>query len=221
MRPMKRTGSQFLGGGNRKWYLAAGAPVPVAMYQPKGAASLAASYVNLVNPGTYNAAPGTAPTFDTTTGWTFDGTTQYLTTGVVPANDQTWSMIVRFSNGTNTGAIAGVSNGANQRFRLYRSLSATSKAGYANGPDTAGTAAHVAVGVLCVAGNVGYLNGASDKSGLVGWTGGSSGAIGIGASLAGATPSLFFAGNILALAIYNATLTAPQVLAISTAMAAL
>ena len=30
-------------------------------YQPKGAASLAASYFNLANPGTYNAAPGTAP----------------------------------------------------------------------------------------------------------------------------------------------------------------
>ncbi len=30
----------------------------VAAYQPKGAADLAASYVNLANSGTYNAAPG-------------------------------------------------------------------------------------------------------------------------------------------------------------------
>lgn len=51
------------------WYLAGGAPTPIAVYQPKGAASLAASYVNLANPGTYDAAadvPGYgAPTWTT------------------------------------------------------------------------------------------------------------------------------------------------------------
>lgn len=51
----------------------------MAAYQPIGAASLAASYVNLASAGTYDAAPGTAPTFATATGWTFNGTTQYLT----------------------------------------------------------------------------------------------------------------------------------------------
>lgn len=44
------------------WYRAGGVPAPVAVYQPKGAADLAESYVNFVNPGTYNAVPGTAPT---------------------------------------------------------------------------------------------------------------------------------------------------------------
>lgn len=56
----------------------------VAAYQPIGAASLAASYVNLANPGTYDAAPGVAPTWASATGWTFNGSTQYLTTGITP-----------------------------------------------------------------------------------------------------------------------------------------
>ena len=67
-------------GGVVPWYLAGGIAKAncIAAYQPKGAASLAASYVNLVTPGTYDAAPGTAPTFDSALGWTFDGTSQYL-----------------------------------------------------------------------------------------------------------------------------------------------
>lgn len=82
------------------WYLAGGIDAAncVAAYQPKGAASHALSYVNLANPGTYDAAPGTAPTWDQATGWIFNGTSQYLTTGIVPATDQTWSAVVKFSD---------------------------------------------------------------------------------------------------------------------------
>jgi hypothetical protein len=63
------------------WWAVAGKTC-IAAYQPKGAADLAASYVNLANPGTYNAALGTAPTHASATGWTFNGTTQCLKTGV-------------------------------------------------------------------------------------------------------------------------------------------
>ena len=93
----------------------------VAAYQPIGAASLAASYSNLQNPGTYDAAPGTAPTFLAATGWTFNAATpQYLNTGVVPSS-LNWTVIVRYSGnnslvaqvgavsaGTSTGAWVGV-----------------------------------------------------------------------------------------------------------------
>jgi len=72
----------------------------VAAYQPKDAANLAASYVNLVTPGTYDAAPGTAPTWDATSGWIFNGSTQYLTTGITPVIDQSYSAIVRFTDAT-------------------------------------------------------------------------------------------------------------------------
>ena len=98
--------------GATDWWLAGGAPTPVAVYQPKGAASLSASYTNLVNPGTYNAAPGVAPTWDAATGWTFNGTTQYLTTSVIPTG--AYSALARFSNsgGVNARWLFGTSNTA-------------------------------------------------------------------------------------------------------------
>ena len=65
----------------------------VAAYQPIGAASLAASYSNLFSPGTNDAAPGTAPTFNTAGGWIFNGTTQWLDTGITRGSGYT--MIVR------------------------------------------------------------------------------------------------------------------------------
>lgn len=82
------------------WYLAGGitAAQCMAAYQPKGAASLAASYTNLANVGTYTAAPGTAPAFATATGWTFNGATnnRYLETGI-PSNQSPVSCIVRLT----------------------------------------------------------------------------------------------------------------------------
>lgn len=50
-------------------------------YQAKGAASLAASKINLANPGTYNATAGVDPTFSAATGWQFTGT-QWLDTNL-------------------------------------------------------------------------------------------------------------------------------------------
>ncbi len=80
-----------------EWWLRGGIPAAncIAAYQPINAASLAASYVNLANPGTNDAAPGVAPGWNKTDGWTFNGLTQYLTTGIIPASG--YSMIIRFS----------------------------------------------------------------------------------------------------------------------------
>lgn len=85
------------------WWLSGGIAAAncIAAYQPKGAADYAASKVNLANPGTYNAADGNAPGWDATNGWKFDGTNDYLSTGIVPTIDQTWSAFIRFSNGNN------------------------------------------------------------------------------------------------------------------------
>ena len=86
------------------WYLSGGVSRAncLAAYQAIGAASLAESYVNLVNPGTYDLSGGTAPTWAAESGWTFNGADQYKTTGIDPAANatQTWSMIVRYSNCT-------------------------------------------------------------------------------------------------------------------------
>ena len=84
------------------WWLAGGAPMPVAAYQPIGAASLADSYVNLVNPGTYDAAPGAAPTWDAANGWIFNGSTQFLIGA--PLNNS-FVVLTRFSNRTNNNGL--------------------------------------------------------------------------------------------------------------------
>lgn len=208
-------------GGARKWWLAGGAPVPVAVYQPKGAASLAASYVNLARTdGTYNAAPGVAPTFAAATGWTFDGLTQYLFAGgIVPT--QTYSAIIRFSNltGTSTylfGALRGASG-----FRITANLSNT-QVRYVNGTQV-GAIPQLLGGVLAIAGVNGYRNGAVDVSTLSA-SFASMHQIMIGAfnnDSASGSPSSFAACKIQAFAIYSSVLTPSQVASVSAAMAAL
>jgi hypothetical protein len=82
------------------WYLIDGIdPADImVVYQPYGAANQAASYVNLINPGTYDAAPGTAPTWDATNGWKFNNaTSQYLTTGYELSTDHS-STLIHFTN---------------------------------------------------------------------------------------------------------------------------
>ena len=204
------------------WWLAGGAPTPVAAYQPIGAASLAASYVNLANPGTNDAAPGVAPTFDAATGWFFDVSTQYLVTGVVPSS-LAWSMIVRVYSYTAMSyvAIAGASTGTtgNARFALW-AQSIPSAVGYINGGlrekaprlDSNG-------GVLAVAGNQGYRNGISDGAVFTQGTQ-TTNAIVIGKDSRYLT-MYGLNGIISAIAIYGTTLDAAQVAQISAAMAAL
>ena len=99
--------SRFLGGG-AKWWQVPGATC-VAAYQPKGAADLAASYVNLANPGTYNAAPGVAPTL-AAGGWSFNGSTQYLLSPLY-LHGTTHSVIVRVAAVTNGGHAFGTFSG--------------------------------------------------------------------------------------------------------------
>ena len=81
--------------GGIDWYLAGGIATCVAAYAAKNAASLAASYINLPNPGTYNAAPGTAPDWDAVLGWKCP-TSRILTTGIIPASN--WSLFAKYSD---------------------------------------------------------------------------------------------------------------------------
>lgn len=209
------------GAAAAQWWLAGGVSAAncVAAYQPIGAASLAASYTNLANPGTYNAAPGVAPTFAAAMGWTFNGT-QYLNSGVVPGSG--YSMLVRFS-GAPTGSgnvryMCGVYNG--NGFMLAPTLTGTARRyWYGNGLNT--PTGQYASGVMGLAGPQGYYNGAADVA-----TGGTwvaqTRSIHISGyqNTAGANDSPFV-GNIQAIAIYNTTVSAAQVAAISSAMAAL
>lgn len=71
------------------WWLSGGIDPDdcVAAYQPKGAASYAASKVNLANPGTYDIDSGADPDWDASYGWNFNGTSHYLLASEFPINN--------------------------------------------------------------------------------------------------------------------------------------
>ena len=206
-----------------QWYLSGGIAAAncIAAYTPKGAASLAASYDNNAAPGngladgTYDAAPGVAPTWGAATGWTFDGIAQYLETGVTNVGSGLWSAIVQFSNAqaAGDGALFGTGH------MYVNPVWFTSGVLYDNGGPGNAQAPVLNAGNLAVAGLYGYRNGAVDTA----ITGGAftADAIYIGAINYGDTALWFRDGNIQALAIYDTAITAPQVAAVSAAMAAL
>lgn len=89
------------------WYLSGGISAAncIGAYKPKGAASLAASYTNLANPGTYTASfTGVTPLWSAANGWELDGTEAAETfvpgaTAITAIQMQyTWSIAVRYSN---------------------------------------------------------------------------------------------------------------------------
>ena len=88
------------------WWEAGGASGAVAVYQPKGAASYAASLTDLSG-NENDASEGTAPDWDADNGWKFNGSDDYLDTGLVIASGYT--IIVRFSNVADNGYLFGIS----------------------------------------------------------------------------------------------------------------
>lgn len=204
------------------WEPTTGSFTCVAAYQAKGAASQAASVINLANPGTYDltAPTGDPPSFNTSDGWTFDGVNDFYYTNVTPANDQTWSMIVRFSNcAVGYLWIAGGAAGVGGPWFGLEGNRADGNVLYANGhlyyPGTA-----AAAGVLAVAGNKGYQDGAVE-AGTIGTMAGSFTPIVFGGMNNGGTAGSFVAVKIQAVAIYSTTLDATQVAEITTNMNAL
>jgi hypothetical protein len=203
------------------WYLETGIGIA---YQPKRAASLAASYVNLAHPGTNNAIPSAvAPTWTANDGWILNGVSQYLNTGVIPSSN--WTMIIRFSDAA-PSSLAGMGN-SDSGFTYAISLDDTEGViGYMSGGILAAGSATPTSGVIGLSGLQGYLDGVPDGLPVVvaPWTellapiviGGQS-SVTLGVVEINAT----IAVHIQAVAIYNITLTGAQMLAVMTAMAAL
>lgn len=213
-----RASRRAVSSGAVDWWLAGGAPTPVAVYQPIGAASLAASYVNLVNPGTYDAAPGTAPSFDAATGWGFTARTQWLNTGIVPNNN--WSVLARYSD------ISGSGNyylfGTYQGYTLthFSIIPTQSGSVYYLYAAALAVAPALTAGVLGFAGKTAYRNGSADGTIPAGSISTST-PIAIGnLNYSGRTYGII--GNIQAFVIWNtSTNHATWMPAVSAAMAAL
>lgn len=202
------------------WWQVSGKTCVIA-YQPKGAASQAASYSNLANPGTYDAAAGSVPTWASGTGWTFNGSSQYLTTGWTVSSTSV-TAICRFSGGGTTGdpiLLGAVSSGSK---RLYLCTYDSSGRGVGYGNDyrvyvTPG----ITSGVLAVAGNQGYRNGSADGGTISPNSTAAGLTVYVGCYNGAGSPQYYFTGNILAVAIYSAVLTSGEVSALTTRMNAL
>jgi hypothetical protein len=210
------------------WYLSGGIAAAncLAAYTPKGAASLAASYDNNAAPGnglpdgTYDCTLGIAPTWAAVTGWTFTATSgQYLQTGVVPTN--LFSVIVRISGTHIAGGVLYGTHGTLMSYWLVQPNESSTRILYYVGTSRS-VAPPLASGdhTVGVAGYQGYRDGVSDGAPNSGWTGVATGLL-LGAYNVAGTPALYCNSNILSCAIYNTVLSAPQMLAVHTAMMAL
>jgi hypothetical protein len=98
------------------WYRAGGAPAPIAVWQPKGAASSAAALVNLVNPGTYDAFGSNQATWNAL-GWVGNSSQKSFRTGLAfPQNGSAFCCWTNAS-GTANSALMG-SNETGKKFVL-------------------------------------------------------------------------------------------------------
>lgn len=161
--------NRYLAAVNDKpWWLAGGIPQSacVAAYQAKGASSLAASQINLANPGLYTLTMNGSPTWNIG-GWT-SVTNSGFATGITPAYDGSWSMIAKVFNCGATGYIAAagsyINGGAYPGFYLAPYWN-ENKVHYNNGGDV-GVAPALASGVLAVSKNKGYRNGVVETEAL-------------------------------------------------------
>ena len=203
---------------NIPWYLTGGIAAAncVVAYKPKGAADIAASYVNLNNPGTNNATPVTPPTWDATNGWIFlAASSQYLTCGFTP--DATYTTIVRYTGIPTIGGnfvIFGAQTGTGNSYQMWPYLS--NKAYFRNG-GSFNTDVGYPNWVLGMAGQKACVNGA--YAGDI-TTGVSTFAV-MTIGRFGSNSQYYLTGNIQAFVAYNITITEPQLAAVTAAMVAL
>lgn len=203
------------------WWLSGGITAAncIAAYQPIGAADLATSYINLANPGTNNATPGTAPAWDATNGWKFNGTSHYLTTGVSPTI-QVWSVLIRYTNYTSNNKNlfgAYITTGFTASFRIAPFATGVN---YLSGGLLAVAPAGT-TGVFGFAGNLAFRNGVQEPGGTIPSAAGTPLPIfisGANSTVGVVDRAAFYAQ---AFCIYDITLTPTQMAAVTTRMAAL
>jgi hypothetical protein len=213
----------------------------LAVFQPVGAASLAASYTNLANPGTNDAAPGTEPTFDPSYGWALAAaSSQYLVVGsgaLVTAVPLTFAVLFQSNDVTTSYVLAGIKRNTttNDGWTINAAGAAPGDPIRANSvqnnttvvaSSTAGYTAsawYTAIAVFSTnSARAAFLDGANKGSEATANTPSTSvNATLIGANHTGAALGSFLDGKIAAIAFYNAALSDGQAEALHTAMMAL
>jgi hypothetical protein len=209
--PTFQPSSQAVAVASGGWWLSGGIDPAncVAAYQPKGAASLEASYTDLSG-NSHTITPGaTEPSWDTDEGW-YEG--NVLDTGV---NGQTsnWTLVITIS-GIWISANLIYSSLTNPRFAMIVNSAPQYVFMCISDNQRLRTNNATSVRTLGLSGKYGYLNGTlvtTDNGGTISGTP----TIKIGPATAGGTK------RILAAAIYNRHLTADEHIALSTAMNAL
>lgn len=210
------------------WYLAGAIPVAsiYGAWQAKGAASLAASYVNLANPGTNDLTVGAAPGWSADVGWQYTGA-QYLRTGLTPAGTGRYSGFIKVSalaQNSLDGGMLGYYSSSSRAFCIYKSAT-TNKAAFrcGAGGTLVQSAAAVVSGVFGLYGQLAYQDGSN--IGDTGVTNQSSlmqeiliGTVGTDADVDALG---YFIGNMQAAILFNAgvTLTGGQLSILQAAMA--
>jgi len=202
------------------WYLTGGiaAAKCKAAYAVKGAASLAASYINLTGDATYDITTTAAPTWNATNGWIF-AAAEFLKTAAV--NDKTWTQIIRFSDyAAGNTWIMGSASSASTYFMMGPRYAGV-LTGYM-GALSIQDAGPATAGVVALANFKLYLNGAQvGTTAADAWSGTNTQDIYIGAWNNAGTATGKCACYVQHAAIYSDVLTDTQILELSTAMAAL
>jgi hypothetical protein len=203
------------------WWAAGGISAnTVRAYQPKGAASLAASYINLANPGTGDASPpGSAPGWNTSTGWIFNNNV-YLTTGYNPSGrNKTNSVAVRFTGATDVAAaqaLIGMYSGSAIDSLLLFFAGAGRQYYSSNLYDQTAPPNHPASGTMIIAGNKAYFDGVE-----VGTIPAGNNLASLVVDIGGTAGTRLLVGNIVSSSIYDTAITPAQVAALHAAMVAL
>lgn len=223
--PTFQSKSQAAGAGGGWWDLNGTISSCIAAYQPKGAASYAASKVNLANAGTYDLTDGTAyPDWDTSTGWKGDGAAsngKCLISTIKPSSD--WTLIARYSSAqASNDCLLGFQDysGGYRYYGLwFYHVAPTQRWCYGLiGTYIYGQAA-TSSGVMAQAGLKAYLNGT--EVGDIPSGGAVSSTLPIIILASKASGDYGCAAYMQACAIYNTTLTSTQIGNLTTAMAAL
>lgn len=201
------------------WWLAGGAPTPVAVYDSV-AGSKAASAINRANPGTYDLSEAGTVTWSSGAWSGFSGANCW-NTGITPADG--YSMIVQFADrATSTWQeIAGSVGTGSTRFRCAGvSVLNTAQRYYGYGSTNQSVGTTVSSGIMALTPTGGYYNGSSDGTITPTWSG-TAQPIFVGTHNANGTPSASaWTGSIQRLAIYSSNIAA-YVAALSAAMATL